>query len=189
MTSSETVVKPDLSSRPLQLTCERLMAGSPEVLFAAWTTDQIGRWFAAPRTVLMKPEVDVPYFFETHFDGQRHPHYGRFLRLEPDRLVEMTWITAAGTKGTETVVTVELIPSFCDSAMPGSRTRSPGRVMKRLGLMRWRFSIGHSAILHEPPSGRGVGNEIYLLVLGYLVMGAGLVTGGVHLWRDSLERQ
>ena len=55
--------------------------------------------------------------------------------------------------------------------------------------MRWRFSIGHSAILHEPPSGRGVGNEIYLLVLGYLVMGAGLVTEGVHLWRDSLERQ
>ena len=28
-----------------------------------------------------------------------------------------------------------------------------------------------------------VGNEIHLLVLGYIVMGAGLVTGGSHLWR------
>ena len=102
-----TICPPQLSSESFALTVEQPMTASPEALFQAWT--HFDQWFSAPECTLMRPEVNAPYFFEVHFEDQRHPHYGRFLRLEPARLVELTWFTSA-TKN-ETVVTVALTPA------------------------------------------------------------------------------
>ena len=71
--------------------CQREMKAPLDAFYAAWT-EGFGAWFAIPDSVIVRPEVDSAFFFETQYEGQWHPQYGCCLQLEKDRLVSLNWL-------------------------------------------------------------------------------------------------
>lgn len=130
------VPRPDHSARPLQASCECLIHADPSAVYNAWV-ERFDLWFAQSGNLEMVPEVGRPYFFYNRDEWGRHPHYGRFLELKENELVEMTWMTGngeeVGTEGAETTLRVEL-----QAEAGGTRVR-----LTHSGFVNERSRVGH----------------------------------------------
>jgi uncharacterized protein YndB with AHSA1/START domain len=141
------VLRPDLTTFAMSAECS--MRATPVALYRAWT-QEFEAWFAAPGTLLMHPRINVPFFFETRHLGARHAHYGRFLQLEPGRLIEMTWVTAAGTAGCETVVRVELQAQGGGSWLRLTHTGFPDAALCERHREAWPALLAHQDEVYAP---------------------------------------
>jgi uncharacterized protein YndB with AHSA1/START domain len=100
---------PDLSERPHSARVSRAMRAKPEAIYKSFTTGWED-WFALPGGLIANAAPQGQLFFVVEHEGKRHPHYGRFLTLEPDRKVELTWLTGqGGTQGAETILSIEIV--------------------------------------------------------------------------------
>jgi len=101
---------PDLSDRPYDTRVVRAMRAQPDAIYRSFTTGW-EEWFALPGGLIVNAVTQGQLFFVVEFEGCRHPHYGRFLGVEPNRKIELTWVTGVGgTQGAETVLSVEIEP-------------------------------------------------------------------------------
>ena len=104
------LITPDVAERPYGARVERVMRASPPTLYRSFTTGWED-WFAREGSLIANPAPQGQLFFVVEHEGRRHPHYGRFLALDPNRRVELTWLTGKdGTEGAETVLAVDLEP-------------------------------------------------------------------------------
>jgi uncharacterized protein YndB with AHSA1/START domain len=93
---------------------ERVLPGSPEEVYAAWTTPETMRLFMCPYDMtapVVEADVRVGGRFRVVMsDGTRDSeHRGEYRVLEPGRRLVFTWASAA-TGWAATLVTIELSP-------------------------------------------------------------------------------
>ncbi len=115
---------------------KRVMALFPAQLYQGWTA-LFGVWFTNPGELYMVPKEGVPFYFGHTFEGRQHPHYGRFVRLVPEKLVQLTWMNEEGTAGAETLVTVEFVPAVGGTAVTLTHTGFPTEQLRQRHQEAW----------------------------------------------------
>jgi uncharacterized protein YndB with AHSA1/START domain len=100
-----------------------------EDVFRTWSSPEgMRRWLVPHDRADARCDMDVrvggQYRIDMSCEGQLDPHTGEYQRVEPPRLLEFTWISAA-TKHQPSLVTVELLERGPETEVVLTHSRLP----------------------------------------------------------------
>jgi uncharacterized protein YndB with AHSA1/START domain len=106
MTTTSPTPNPEIRG-PFSCTVPRTIKASPERVFRAWTEAERARpWLSNGGDLILQPHKGGLFFLDMIYGGHTYPHYGRYLQVETNRLLEFTWVSQS-TLGKETIVRVD----------------------------------------------------------------------------------
>lgn len=92
---------------PFSCTVPKTIQASPERVFLAWTDpDRARPWLSNGGDLVLQPHGGGLFFLDMIYGDHTYPHYGRYLQVEANRLLEFTWVSQ-GTLGKESIVRVD----------------------------------------------------------------------------------
>ncbi len=92
---------------PFSCTVPRTIKASPERVFRAWTDPEKARpWLSNGGDLVLQPHRGGLFYLDMIYGDHTYPHYGRYLQVEANRLLEFTWMSQ-GTLGMESIVRVD----------------------------------------------------------------------------------
>lgn len=124
-----------------EVTVSRTIPAPPEKVFDVWMNPKSpgGPWFGAAR-LIFNPVVDGLFYLLVNYQGQTHPHYGRFTQLDRPHRIEHTWMSE-GTKGAESVVSITLEPRGADTEFTILHSGVPDDELGRQHKDGWGFIL------------------------------------------------
>lgn len=121
----------------LKLNFGRTIAASPATLFAAWLNPKCEGtcWHVADELILdAKPGG---FYYLRH---GVYPHYGRFLKLEHPRRIQLTWMSP-NTSGHESFVTVTFKKKGAGTLMSLVHSNLPNNAGGRAHRDGWNYYL------------------------------------------------
>ncbi len=130
MTAKAPTPNPEIRG-PFTCTVPRTIKASPERVFLAWTDPERARpWLSNGGDLVLQPQRGGLFFLDMIYGDHTYPHYGRYLQVETNRLLEFTWVSQ-GTLGKESIVRVDFEAvaggtrvTLTHRGLPDEKTRS-----------------------------------------------------------------
>jgi uncharacterized protein YndB with AHSA1/START domain len=128
------------------LQIRKRVAAPREEVFRHWSSPEgMRRWLVPRERADARCDMDVrvggQYRIDMMREGALDPHTGEYQRVEPPRLLEFTWISAA-TKYQASLVTVELLERGTETEVVLTHSRLPDQPALEAHQAGWTELMG-----------------------------------------------